>query len=379
MRMVMLWAGFRGGKRLMGRGFVAVLTVLMLGLGWVSWMPMAIAANLPILLGGLPPGNAVTDGKAILRYALPLENGAVRELQDGFEGMSSALRSRRFPAISRSLDQAEKLLDRKHDVLIDAVGDSKETAESLITQIKADIVEMRGSVEAKNRDLIWTERRQTLDHIGDLEGLMVKEFHVQIPEKYSELPYLKGRATVEMVTSRGTMLLDLDGYNAPVTAGNFTDLIKRKFYDGLSFDRVEDYYFLQAGHPAGKEEGFIDPKTKQYRAIPLEYTMEGDGKPTYELTPEDTGRYMEKVTLPFSSYGTLAMARPDDNLNGGSSQFFFFLFEPELTPAGANLLDGRYSVFGYVTENKELLGQLKQGDKIISMKVVKGLENLVQP
>jgi len=38
--------------------------------------------------------------------------------------------------------------------------------------------------------------------------------------------------------------------------------------------------------------------------------------------------------------------------NGGSSQFSF-LFEPELTPAGRNLLDGRYSVFGYVTGAKK--------------------------
>jgi len=27
---------------------------------------------------------------------------------------------------------------------------------------------------------------------------------------------------------------------------------------------------------------------------------------------------------------------------------FFFLFEPELTPAGRNLLDGRYSVFATI-------------------------------
>jgi len=42
------------------------------------------------------------------------------------------------------------------------------------------------------------------------------------------------------------------------------------------------------------------------------------------------------------------MARPESDPNGGSSQFSF-LFEPELSPAGRNLLDGRYSVFGYLT------------------------------
>jgi len=58
---------------------------------------------------------------------------------------------------------------------------------------------------------------------------------------------------------------------------------------------------------------------------------------------------------------------------------FLFLFEPELTPAGRNLLDGRYSVFGYLTEGKEVLEELKAGDKIISAKVIQGAENLVQP
>ena len=73
------------------------------------------------------------------------------------------------------------------------------------------------------------------------------------------------------------------------------------------------------------------------------------------------------------------MARPETENDGGSSQFFFFLFQPELTPAGINLLDGRYTVFGYVVAGKKVLEQLAKGDKIISAKVVAGLENIVEP
>ena len=62
-----------------------------------------------------------------------------------------------------------------------------------------------------------------------------------------------------------------------------------------------------------------------------------------------------------------------------SGDYFFFLFEPELTPAGLNLLDGRYAVFGYVTEGKEVLEELRKGDVIESAKVIRGAENLVQP
>ncbi len=125
--------------------------------------------------------------------------------------------------------------------------------------------------------------------------------------------------------------------------------------------------------------GFIDPKTGKYRSIPLDVLAQGDKKPTYGITLEDAGRYTDLPVLPFSAFGALALARPETNVNGGSSQIFFFLFEPELTPAGRNLLDGRYSVFGYVTEGKDVLDELKAGDKIESAKVIQGAENLVEP
>ena len=42
-----------------------------------------------------------------------------------------------------------------------------------------------------------------------------------------------------------------------------------------------------------------------------------------------------------------------------SAKVFFLLKENELTPSGANLLDGRFAVFGYVTEGADLLGSFK--------------------
>ena len=151
------------------------------------------------------------------------------------------------------------------------------------------------------------------------------------------------------------------------------------FYNGLEFIRAEESYVLQTGDPQGSEQGFVDPATGKYRAIPLEVLAQGDKIPTYGITLEQAGRYRDQPVLPFSAYGAVAMARPESDTNGGSSQFFFFLFEPELTPAGRNLLDGRYSVFGYLTEGKEVLEQLKEGDKIESARVIQGAENLVQP
>lgn len=65
--------------------------------------------------------------------------------------------------------------------------------------------------------------------------------------------------------------------------------------------------------------------------------------------------------------------------DSASSQVFWLLKESELTPSNANILDGRYTVFGYVTENQDLLADLKVGDVIESIRVTNGLDNLVNP
>ncbi len=350
-----------------------LLITLTLGMELAVWTRSAQA---------LPAGNAITDGRAILRYALPINNPAVRKLQTTLEDISTPLRisRNRLNVINPNLTQAERILTSKQKELLASVpSDRQQDAGLLITQLQMGINQMRTDVEEQNRAGLWTKRAELLDMVGQLEELMVATFPFEIPDEYSNLPQLKGRATIAVETAQGDMTLVVDGYSAPVTAGNFVDLVNRGFYNGLQFTRAEDSYVLQIGDPPGDAEGFIDPKTKQYRAIPLEVLAEGDKSPTYGITLEDAGRYLDQPVLPFSSFGALGMARPGDEPNGGSSQFFFFLFEPELTPAGLNLLDGRYSIFGYVVEGKEVLEKLKAGDTITSAKVISGLDNLVEP
>ncbi len=87
--------------------------------------------------------------------------------------------------------------------------------------------------------------------------------------------------------------------------------------------------------------------------------------------------YLAQPVLPFNAYGAVALARPSSDPNGGSSQFFFFKFDTEVTPPGYNLMDGRFAVFGYVTEGANVLEKLSAEDKIISAQVIAGQENLV--
>jgi len=56
----------------------------------------------------------------------------------------------------------------------------------------------------------------------------------------------------------------VDGYNAPVSAGQFVDLVQRKFYDGMEIQRA-DGFVVQTGDPDGPEEGFVDPATGKIR------------------------------------------------------------------------------------------------------------------
>jgi peptidylprolyl isomerase len=349
-----------------------LLVTLFLGMSTAAWTPSCSAA--------LPAGNAITDGRALLRYALPIDNKPVRQLQSSLEDISSQLRAnRRWGAISRDLSKALRILDKPDQLLASVPEERQPQAEALVSDLKFGVSALQEVVNNKEKEQVWEQRAQLLNLVGQLEELMVTDFPFEVPAKYSNLPQLKGRATVEMKTSKGDLTIVVDGYSAPVTAGNFVDLVQRGFYDGLEFTRSEASYVLQTGDPPGKEAGFIDPKTGQYRAIPLEVLVQGDKEPTYGITLEQAGRYTDLPVLPFSAFGALALARPETDVNGGSSQIFFFLFEPELTPAGRNLLDGRYSVFGYVFEGKEVLDQLKQGDKIESARVIQGTENLVEP
>lgn len=352
---------------------LVVLSFSFCGQGWLD-------AHADPRKSVLAQGDAILDPEAILRYALPIENQNVRNLQASVEQIAYDLRTKRWGAVSKDVKDAAFNLSFHRDKLINAVPEEDQSkAVSLVDEIKKEVDNLPELVTKKDNEQILALRKQILAHVTALEELMVTGFPFEVPAEYGNLPQLKGRATVELETTKGLLTLVVDGYSAPVNGGNFVDLVQRKFYDGLKFTRAEDFYVLQTGDPEGETDGFIDPKTNEYRTIPLEVLVKGDSAPIYGITLEDAGLYLEQPALPFNAYGAVALARPNEEPNGGSSQFFFFKFDRELTPPGYNVLDGRYSVFGYLVEGDDVLDQLTAEDQIISAKVTKGLENLVQP
>ncbi|MDJ0556792.1 MAG: peptidylprolyl isomerase [Microcoleaceae cyanobacterium MO_207.B10] len=198
--------------------------------------------------------------------------------------------------------------------------------------------------------------------------------------KYSNLPKLNGKATVVMTVNGSPITIEVDGTNAPITAGNFVDLVQKGVYDGLVFHRVvrtPEPFVVQGGDPQSKDPsipvsrlgtgGFTDPTTSQSRYIPLEIKPQEAPEPIYSQTFEQAG--IGKQPALTHTRGAVAMARstPPDS---ASSQFYFALSD-------LPFLDGSYAVFGYVTQGmKDVVDNIQQGDRIESAEVVEGQENL---
>ena len=134
-----------------------------------------------------------------------------------------------------------------------------------------------------------------------------------------------------MVTSKGTIELSLDAKAAPITVNNFVFLARDKYYDGLSFHRVEPGFVIQGGDPDGN----------------------GTGGPGYSIPDEASG--LSHID------GALAMAK-SSTPNSAGSQFY-------ITLGPQTALDGRYTVFGAVTAGKEIASQIAIGDEIKSITI----------
>ncbi|MFS8775961.1 peptidylprolyl isomerase [Synechococcus sp. W65.1] len=356
------WEGGRKSLRL-------VLAAVLL---WAVWL-----GGIPAL--ALPQGDAITDPRTLLRRALPIQDSRIWEIDEAITEIEADLKYNRWSAVRGDVRQVERLLDRYTDPLLAELPPEQAAAASEeIAALRQELQTINQATERKpkGKEEARAAYDRLVDKLGSLESKWVGAFPYEIPQEYADRPQLLGRAEVELNTTAGRMVITLDGYSAPITAGNFADLVQRGFYDGLTFDRVEKFFLVQAGDPPGPADGYVDPATGKVRTIPLEIRAKGELMPRYGQTFEQLGLWDAEPALPFSAEGTVAMARYLEDPNSASSQFFIFMAEPDLTPAGLNLMDGRYAVFGYVTEGTEVLRKIKLGDRILSARIISGKENL---
>ncbi len=151
-------------------------------------------------------------------------------------------------------------------------------------------------------------------------------------------------------TSKGTIRVQLHGEDAPIHVGNFVELANKGFYDGLRFHRYVPSFVIQGGCP--NTRGY----TEREVADGMPGAGFGTGNPGYSIHEEFT-------TNPHNQHkdGTLAMAR-SQNPNSAGSQFYFCL--------GAQpMLDDGYTVFGDTLEGLDVIGKLRAGDEIVSVKI----------
>jgi len=353
------------------------------------------------------------DPESLLRYGLPIpKDKEIRKLQATIEEIRQNVGSKRKAAAIDNVKNVKSILKAKSSTFASMCVDSSSCASTLTSMdemlspldksLKDASDYLNGSDQERNAldkaYKIQDELQKKLTVI--MENMVPADYVVPIPSDYSDLPQLKGRATVEMVLNKpdkapfdvegvnypeARMKMVIDGFAAPVTGGNFIDLVEKGYYTNMAIQR-SDGFVVQTGDPDGPAEGYVGTPSKSVgkgkhgeRLVPLEIFVKGDKGPFYEVTIEDEGRGGQATVLPFSSYGALGMAREEYDANSGGSQFFWLLFDSDLTPAGKNILDGRYPCFGYVVEGADFLRDVKESDIIVSAKVIDGAEKLVKP
>lgn len=124
----------------------------------------------------------------------------------------------------------------------------------------------------------------------------------------------------------GKITVKLDPKSAPITVENFVKLAQDGFYDGLTFHRIIEDFMMQGGDPLGNGTGGSE------KDIVGEFLSNG-----YDNALKHTR-------------GAISMARssaPDS----ASSQFF-------IVHKTSDFLDGKYAVFGYVTEGMDVVDEV---------------------
>jgi peptidyl-prolyl cis-trans isomerase B (cyclophilin B) len=148
----------------------------------------------------------------------------------------------------------------------------------------------------------------------------------------------QGRVQVKLATAKGDIQVELDGSAAPIAVANFLNLVKRGFYDGMPFHRVEPGFVIQAGDPA------------LAKRPPVGYTIRDERSPIKHLR------------------GTIAMARLYRNgqmvPNSASTQFYITLADtPHLDQMG-------FTAFGKVVAGMDVVDKIAVGDKIRKATVI---------
>ena len=134
---------------------------------------------------------------------------------------------------------------------------------------------------------------------------------------------------IEIVTTEGTIILELDGKQAPLTVGHILELVDSGFYDGTIFHRVIRGFMAQAG-----------AHTPDYKL------KESDDK-----IPNESGNGLT------NKRGTIAMARTGDP-HSANSQFFINVGDNSRLDPNKKSGSWGYTVFGSVIQGMDVVDKI---------------------
>ncbi|WP_201536422.1 peptidylprolyl isomerase [Psychrobacter immobilis] len=136
---------------------------------------------------------------------------------------------------------------------------------------------------------------------------------------------------VELETSMGAIVIELNEEKAPKTVENFLNYVKSGHYDGTIFHRIIDGFMIQGG---GMDAEMNEKPTN----APVE-------------NEADNGLKNDK--------GTIAMARTQDP-HSATSQFFVNVKDNDfLNHSGKNMQGWGYTVFGKVTSGMDVIEKMR--------------------
>ncbi|MCI8963443.1 MAG: peptidylprolyl isomerase [Eubacterium sp.] len=133
--------------------------------------------------------------------------------------------------------------------------------------------------------------------------------------------------TIQMAEG-DTIQVELYPETAPNTVNNFISLVKKGYYDGLTFHRIIKGFMIQGGCPDGN----------------------GMGGPGYNIRGEFGMNGFENNLK--HTAGVISMARSQMPDSAGSQFFIMHKDAPHL--------DGAYAAFGKVTEGMDVVDKLAE-------------------
>lgn len=153
-------------------------------------------------------------------------------------------------------------------------------------------------------------------------------------EQAEDADLLSGIYKAEInIKDYGTIKVEMDADQAPITVTNFVNLVNDGFYDGLTFHRIIAGFMIQGGDPLGNGTGGADKEIKG------EFSANG-----VENNQSHTR-------------GAISMAR--SNFPDSASSQFFIVHED------STFLDGQYACFGYVTEGIEIVDKICEDTPVV--------------